>query len=275
MFSDEIPFGVTRYDSTQRDQQWRTRVEREEGSVSKQKRQFRNPINGEGFRAQDFRSGFKEDDASRQRKLKNMAHMRAEENCVVPRQPTARSTASSERKSDSRDGPVEVPPSARSLPRSVASSRQSVASSRRSSVPSNRSARSVSIRDHEHAHLVTQAQQKMKGRRPPRHQGAPGGVPPIPLTAANLAAVQGSSRKSHRSSAASQSARSRHSGALPQSVRSHRSNSTLGGSSFRSGNTAEILDRIVRLESVLEEERERRMRAERELQTIQLEQGSA
>jgi hypothetical protein len=49
----------------------------------------------------------------------------------------------------------------------------------------------------------------------------------------------------------------------------------LGGSSFRSGNTAEILDRIVRLESVLEEERERRMRAERELQTIQLEQGSA
>ena len=115
----------------------------------------------------------------------------------------------------------------------------------------------------------------MKGRRPPRHQGAPGAVPPIPLTAANLAAAQGSSRKSHRSAAASQSARSRRSGAPPQSVRSHRSNSTLGGSSFRSGNTAEIMDRIVRLECVLEEERERRLQAERELQAIQRKEGSA
>ena len=39
-------------------------------------------------------------------------------------------------------------------------------------------------------------------------------------------------------------------------------------SSYRSGNTEVILDRIIRLEKVLEEESEKRRRAEEELQKI-------
>ena len=49
MYAAEIPFGVTRFDSTQRDSQWRSRIDKEESVANAEKRRYRNPITGQGF----------------------------------------------------------------------------------------------------------------------------------------------------------------------------------------------------------------------------------
>ena len=207
--NNNLSFICRRFDSVQRDHQWRHRIDREEGAVSKEKRVFRNPITGEGFK----------------NKKTGKPRPRQENHVLLP-QETARSRGASRKQMN------ETLNSARS----------------------NSSYRSAGIR--KSANVKKKPQQE-----PPKSKIVPG-LPIMKLTQKNLEKMSTSrSRKSlKRGYQSSRSSR--------RELSARTSASSIGLSSLKSGATTEILNRIERLERVLEEEREKRIVAEEALSRV-------
>ena len=208
-----------RFDSVQRDHQWRHRIDREEGAVSKEKRVFRNPITGEGFKMRKT----------------GKPRARQENNVLLPQKSSRRGTREGEMGNQSSD-------------RLALSAR------------SNASHRSEGSRKHT---------VKAKGhQRPPNSHIVPG-LPMMKLTQKNLEKMS-TTRSKKRQNLKRQSSRSSR-----RELSARTSASSIGLSSLGSGATTEILNRIERLERVLEEEREKRIVAEQALDRVKNSAGES
>ena len=260
MYAAEIPFGVTRFDSTQRDSQWRSRIDKEESGANAEKRRYRNPITGQGF-AKERRP--KQRGREENRVLVN--------NYGISEQSNSRSN-SNIRAIESKTGDTEevkVGSSVGSLTNRSTALRSKISDkdhTKTSKVKVGGMIPKLSMQklksDNMKKKLTSEQRNRLKQYR---LQQSGRNNKDVAKTSSRRAVA--SSRKSTSRSVASNNlmptGRS-----LSSSIRTNTSRASSRLSSYRSGNTEVILDRIIRLEKVLEEESEKRRIAEEELQKI-------
>lgn len=258
MYSDDIPFGVTRFDSIQRDSQWRHRIDKEEGIANMSKRLYRNPITGTGFAKTKSRKPRAREENRiltnnyGEKKVNNVNYNESKISCGEEMKAgssygsnTSRSVNSVRRannknnnyKAGDKDNNVGgMVPKIPIQQLTKANLRKQLTNEQRNRLKNHRLAKSMkSSNNNNNTARYSQASSSLKK----------------------------STSRSNNQNKNNVTSRSR-----IASSRIASSRVSSGISSCRSGNTDVILDRILRLEQVLEEESEKRRRAEDELEKI-------
>ena len=254
MYSDDIPFGVTRFDSIQRDSQWRHRIDKEEGIANMSKRLYRNPITGTGFAKTKSRKPRAREENRvltnnyGEKKVNNVNYSESKISCGEEMKVassygsnTSRSVNSAIRvnnkNNNDKDGDKDnnvggMVPKIPIQQLTKANLRKQLTNEQRNRLKNHRLAKSIkSSNNNNNTARYSQASSLKK-----------------------------STSRSIKNNVTSRS--------RIASSRIASSRASSGISSYRSGNTDVILDRILRLEQVLEEESEKRRRAEEELEKI-------
>ncbi len=258
MYSDDIPFGVTRFDSIQRDSQWRHRIDKEEGNANKSKRLYRNPITGQGFA-----------------KTRMPKPRTREENRVLTNN-YGDKNKNNVNYNESKSNDNEEVKVGSSYGNNTSRSINSVKSMKNNNNNNNNNVGGMVpkipiqqlTRENLRKQLTNQQRNRLKNHRLAKSIKS-NNSKKNNTTRSNVSAARKStsrSKKSNNNNLTNRSGVVASSRIASSRIASSRASS--GISSYRSGNTDAILDRILRLEQVLEEESEKRRKAEQELDMI-------
>ena len=260
MYSANIPFGVTRFDSTQRDSQWRHRIDKEESVANAGKRRYRNPITGQGFA-----------------KERNRKQRGREENRVFVNDYGIDKLSSFQSNTDFQSVESKVGGNEEVKVGSSVGSLTERSTGTRSKTPAKDYPKTSKVNvggmipkipmqklkgDNMKKKLTREQRNRLKQYRL-QQSGRDSKDRGKPSSRSAAASSRKSTSRSVEAKTRLPTGRS-----LASSVRTNTSCASSRLSSYRSGNTEVILDRIIRLEKVLEEESEKRRIAEEELHKI-------
>eukprot|EP00944_MAST-04C_sp_MAST-4C-sp1_P011051 g11051.t1 len=260
MYTADIPFGVTRFDSTQRDSQWRLRIDKEESVANAEKRRHRNPITGQGFAKERQR---KQRGREENRVLVNNYGISKQSN--FPRHSNIRAVES--KMGDNEE--VKVGSSVGSLTERSTALRSKTSDkdhTKTSKVNVGGMIPKLPMQNLKINNTKKKLTNEQRNRLKQYRLQQSGRNSKDVAKTSSRSAVASSRNCTSRSVAANNLMPTGRS--LSSSICTSTARASSRLSSYRSGNTEVILDRIIRLEKVLEEESEKRRRAEEELQKI-------